>query len=166
LKSIGLFSCRRISDKGFSEAVRKLPQLQEVDITFCRDLSTDSLENLGRYCPFLKYLKFARSETLHMSYDGDALVIAETMSGLRHLFIRENDLTEVGLIAILDGCPFLETLVLEECYYLILSESLSIRCLEQLKEFKLSNTRDDDLYDSDGYYIGPGDGDYVSPYDY
>ncbi|PNX70684.1 F-box protein skip19, partial [Trifolium pratense] len=79
------------------------------------------------------------------------------MSGLHHLIIRENDLTEVGLIAILDGCPLLKTLKLEECYYLILSESLSIRCLEQLKDFQLINTRDPDLYDSDGYYVGPGE---------
>ena len=49
-----------LSDKGFIDAVRKLPQLEEVDISWC-NLTKDSLEALGRSCPLLKVLKFERA---------------------------------------------------------------------------------------------------------
>jgi Leucine-rich repeat (LRR) protein len=60
--------------------------------------------------------------------DSEALVIAETMSNLSHLDIKGNMLTNIGLLAILDGCSLLD-----------LNESLKKRCLDQIKDVRLPN---------------------------
>jgi hypothetical protein len=155
----------RISDEGFSKAVSKLTKLEEVEIC---NLRRDSLEVLGRSCPCLKSLKFVITEEEggeegDMMYVGDneAIAIGKNMPALRHLIIKEIFLTEVGLIAILDGCPLLETLHLEECYQLRLTVSLVKRCVTQVKDFRLSNMYNcGDRY-SHGHYVGPGDEDYI-----
>ncbi|GAU50714.1 hypothetical protein TSUD_123670 [Trifolium subterraneum] len=139
LRCMRLTECLRISDKGFIEAVRKLPQLEEVDISFC-NLSKDSLEVLGRSCPLLKSLKFAKRWNEPPGNDDDeAFVIAETMFGLSHLCLKGIDLTSVGLLAILDACPLLESLDIKGCYHpsLIDAASLKKRCLEQIKDLQL-----------------------------
>jgi hypothetical protein len=91
--------------------------------------------------------------------DDEAIAIGKTMPALRHLSIKENDLTEVGLIAILDGCPLLETLHLEECYQLDLTESLLKRCVTQIKDFQLSNMYNHGDQCPYAHYVGPGDED-------
>lgn len=157
----------QLSDKGFIDAVRKLPQLEEVDISWC-NLSMDSLEALGRSCPLLKVLKFDRAEEYYIAFDDDddaeALIIAETMSRLSHLDIKGINLTDVGLLAILDGCPLLQYLDIEECSILDLSESLKKRCHEQIKNLKLPNLNSYDDYEyceylEDCFY------EYLDPYD-
>jgi F-box/leucine-rich repeat protein 2/20 len=69
--------------------------------------------------------------------DSEALIISETISSLCRLDIKENPLTDVGLLAILDKCPLLEYLDIQKCYNLNLSESLKKRCLEQIKDLQL-----------------------------
>jgi F-box/leucine-rich repeat protein 2/20 len=125
-----LEDCKEISDEGFIEAVRKLPQLEEVNISKCCNLSKDSLEVLGRSCPLLKSLQFTRELYMFIppADDSEALVIAETMSNLSHLDIKGNMLTNIGLLAILDGCSLLD-----------LNESLKKRCLDQIKDVRLPN---------------------------
>ncbi|GAU42385.1 hypothetical protein TSUD_123810 [Trifolium subterraneum] len=71
------------------------------------------------------------------------------MSGLSHLYIRGNHITNAGLIAILDGCPLLETLNIGRCYNLDLSESLRKRCLEQIKDVMLPIQHHSEDYDYD-----------------
>ncbi|CAJ2640737.1 unnamed protein product [Trifolium pratense] len=144
-----LEDCFEISDKGFIEAVRKLPQLEEVNISKCSNLSKDSLEVLGRSCPLLKSLKFTREQLYRFilpADDNEAHIIAETMSNLTHLDIKGNRLTDTGLLAILDGCPLLESLNIEDCFNLELNESLKKRCLDQIKDFVLPNL------DTSSYY--------------
>ena len=155
-----LLGCSRISDEEFSKAVSKLTKLEELDIC---NISSYSLEVLGRSCPYLKSLKFVNTnaEGFVVFGDAEAIAIGKTMPGLRHLIIIENELTEVGLIAILDGCPLLETLHLEECCQLDLTESLLKRCHTKIKDFQLSN-----MYNhGDGcpyaHYVGPEDEDCI-----
>ncbi|KAL5076888.1 hypothetical protein RYX36_015872 [Vicia faba] len=134
LRSLRLGNCHRISDKGFSEAVKKLPLLESLDISWC-NLSKDSLEVVGQYCPLLTVLKFRRlvfEYTPHVS-DDEAFVIAKNMFGLRHLYMERSKLSSAGLIAILDGCPRLESLDLLGCYNLYLNESLKKKCLDRIK---------------------------------
>jgi len=61
------------------------------------------------------------------------------------------------LIAILDGCPLLETLHLEECCQLDLTESLLKRCHAQIKDFQLSNMYNHGYGCPYAHYVGPGD---------
>ncbi|XP_045820239.1 putative F-box/LRR-repeat protein 23 [Trifolium pratense] len=139
LGSMRLVTCQRISEKGFSEAVRKLSRLEELDISLCNNLSKDALKVIGISCPLLKSLKFDRGwcASIRGADDSEALIISETMARLCRLDIQGNTLTDVGLVAILDKCPLLEYLDIQDCYNLSLSESLRKRCIEQIKNLQL-----------------------------
>lgn len=131
----------RLTFKGFSEAVKKLPLLEELRISHCV-LYKDSLEVVGRYCPLLKSLKYGTfideeefSDEL-INEEKTPFIIGETMSGLHHLIISGNFLTREGVLAILDGCPLLETLDMQGCRTVYLSDELEKRCYEQIKDFR------------------------------
>jgi F-box/leucine-rich repeat protein 2/20 len=129
-------ACRRISVRGFSEAVRKLSRLEELDISV-DILSEDCLEVISMSCPLLKSLKFGKTWMAYPLTDDEARFISETMSRPSFLDIKEYSLTDVGLLAILDRCPLLECLDIRECYNLILGDSLRKRCIENIKDLRL-----------------------------
>ncbi|XVF68321.1 hypothetical protein PTKIN_Ptkin10aG0195400 [Pterospermum kingtungense] len=66
------------------------------------------------------------------------------MHGLRHLQLVGNELSNQGLQAILDGCPYLESLDLRNCFNVNLEGDLGERCAEQIKNLKHPN---DSLHD-------------------
>lgn len=153
-----IVECEELSYKGFSEAVKKLPLLEELEIAFNQHLSNkDSLEVVGQYCPLLKSLKYEKitdeDDDFDIEDEAFAFSVAETMSGLRRLKISSNVLTTDGVLAILDGCPLLECLDIQECRYLFLSFSLEKMCHERIKEyFRLPDfyafcASDDDYYE-------------------
>lgn len=115
------------------QVLKKLPLLEELDISDS-NITLKSLEVIGKCCPLLKSLKFRKLFRGEKECDDEAFAIAKTMPKLRHLEINCNDLTNDGLIAILDGCPLLELLDLGGCIHLDLSGSLGTRCREQIKE--------------------------------
>lgn len=99
----------------------------------------DSLVVIGQCCPFLKSLKFNKDFNQGVCDDDDAFAIARTMPGLRQLQIIGNQLTNDGLLAILDGCAHLESLDLRASFNLDLRGSLGKRCVEQIKDLRLPN---------------------------
>ncbi|CAG7859810.1 unnamed protein product, partial [Brassica rapa] len=122
--------CSPLTSEGLTEAIVKLPLLEELDVSYC-SLSVESLKVVGQSLPNLKTLKLNRqscpnlkklrlnSETNHQFNDEElndkkALGIAESMPELRHLQLVGNTLTNRGLTAILDGCPHLEHLDLRK----------------------------------------------------
>ncbi|CAJ2640749.1 unnamed protein product [Trifolium pratense] len=131
LRSIHLYSCIRISDEGLCEVAKKFPFLEEVDISNGFQ-SPKSLEVIGQSCPLLKSLTYYGMS--YFTWDHAAFVIANTMPGLRHLDIHGNRLTDVGLIAILDGCPLLESLDIRGCSNLEFSGNLWKRLHNQIKD--------------------------------
>jgi hypothetical protein len=147
-----LTKCRNILHKQISEVANKFPLLEELDISFS-NLCKDSLEVIGRSCPLLKSLKFSRMYSKDIVLNDDAFAIAKTMPKLCHLSMFGNLLTDVGLHAILDGCPLLEYLFLQDCIHLDLSGSLGKKCRDQIKHFVLptcidliSNDEDEDYF--------------------
>jgi hypothetical protein len=66
-----------------------------------------------------------------------SFAIAKTMPGLHHLKISGDMPTDDGLLAILDGCPRLESLDLRGCCCFSFGESLEEKCREQIKDFRL-----------------------------
>ncbi|CAN8246195.1 unnamed protein product [Cochlearia groenlandica] len=121
--------------KGLVKALAKLPSLEEIHFKSSPFMRLD-LNAIGHSCPNLKSLKINCSR--HGSYqykndDQDALEIAETMHQLRHLQLLANRLTNKGLNAILDNCPYLEHLDLRQCLNLNFSGDLEMRCLERIK---------------------------------
>jgi F-box/leucine-rich repeat protein 2/20 len=113
------------------EVAKKFPLLEEISISYGFQ-SKKSLEVIGLSCTLLKSLKLNRFGGCIMC-DDEALIIAKSMSGLRHLDIRGNPLSDVGLIAILDGCPLLESLDIRGCHNLDFSGNLWKRLHNQIK---------------------------------
>jgi len=126
--------------------VKRFSLLEELSCS--NSLSKDCLEVIGRCCLLLKSLNlenlFFNQSTnggFVYSYDeGDkAFVIAKTLSGLRRLelngFLRDYG----GLLAILDGCPLVESLNLRGCLCPNFSPGLVKRFREKIKDLQLSN---------------------------
>ncbi|CAJ2640721.1 unnamed protein product [Trifolium pratense] len=156
LRRIRISKCPKISDKVFCEAVKKFSLLEEVELSFNDELTKDSLEAIGQNCPHLKTLKFNQpyKGINCRSYKGyksnkEALAIAKTMPGLRHLELWGNKLTNDGLVAILDGCPYLEFLDIRMCYNLVMHENLAKRCCDNIKKIRYPNEYIDDHDDDD-----------------
>ncbi|XP_057431826.1 putative F-box/LRR-repeat protein 23 [Lotus japonicus] len=152
LRRLRLSYCWSISEKALIEVVKRLPLLEELDISFTIQPKY-FLEAIGRCCPLLKSLKMNTSLVVIPRYvhvncsDDKAFVIAETMPELRHLQIMGNSLSNDGLLAILDGCPLLEYLDLRGCPFVDLSGSLEKRCHEQIKYLRLPTDIEDTISD-------------------
>ncbi|KAJ1398190.1 Leucine-rich repeat domain superfamily [Sesbania bispinosa] len=116
LRRLRLANYQNISDKGLRQVAMKLPLLEEFDI-HVKNLSKDSIEAFGRCCPLLRVFKFNARITADVKIDNEIVIaIAKTMPKLRDLLISGLLLTEDGLLAILDGCPLLQSLDLEDCF--------------------------------------------------
>ncbi|GMH20809.1 hypothetical protein Nepgr_022651 [Nepenthes gracilis] len=172
LKSLRLACCYWITDEGFTEAIKKLPLLEEVELTLCT-FSAEEIKAVGLGCPFLKTFKLNHqgSRDPNFADDEEALVIAETMPRLCHLQLIGNGLTSTGLEAIVNGCRHLESLDLRACFHVHLAGSLGKRCTEQIKHFRQPRDSTDDYkfvtttdYDSDyeSYDHGIDDIDFLS----
>ncbi|MED6213468.1 hypothetical protein PIB30_093706 [Stylosanthes scabra] len=156
LRRLRLVLCfYRISDEGLVEIAQRLPMLEELDITLCRNVSSVALEGIGRGCPLLKSLKYNDNNDYYVG-DEEAFVIAQNMPNLRHLQLVNNNLDNSGVSAILDGCSRLESLDLRCCENVELEGELRRRCDEQLKDFIEPNTSFDfrgyefyEFYDTD-----------------
>ena len=125
-----------------NDALEKLPQLEELHLIEMPMLSIEQFESIGISCPMLK--SFVYNEYPEDVDDGRfsieyGVAIGETMPNLRHLGLEGLRTKNEGLEAILDGCPYLETLRLERCYGLDLKGGLGKRCSEQIKDLIISS---------------------------
>ncbi|KAF3622847.1 putative F-box/LRR-repeat protein 23 [Capsicum annuum] len=66
----------------------------------------------------------------------EALAISKSLPALSHLHLIRNSMTNIGLEAILDGCPNLESLDLRGCFNVSLDKILSSRISKQIKDVK------------------------------
>ncbi|CAN7116519.1 unnamed protein product, partial [Brassica rapa subsp. narinosa] len=149
LRSLRLLMCDTLTDEGFMEAVLKLPLLEHLEVSYCSLSEEDFLKAAGQSCPNLKTLKL-NSEPQFKRDDDEALAIAETMPGLRHLQLYGNGLTNKGLNAILDACPHLVHLDLRKCFRVDFDGDMAKRCLERVKELRQPYDPTDD-YRFDGF---------------
>ncbi|KAL5066961.1 hypothetical protein RYX36_017848 [Vicia faba] len=143
LRRVGLVQFDYLSEEAFIEAVKKLPLIEELDVSNNIYLSKVSFEVVGSYCPLLKSLKYGRDV---LSENAEAFVIAKTMPGLRSLTVSGIVLSSDGIVAILNGCPLLESLDLRYCSSMYPTESLRKRCCEQIKIFMPPMLEDCDFY--------------------
>ncbi|XP_058733411.1 putative F-box/LRR-repeat protein 23 [Vicia villosa] len=149
LRSIRLEKCYNISTVAFNEVVKNLQFLEELDICHCLNQIPNFYEFIGQSCPLLKSLKFSPTTyVVEDKYDDVAFAIAKTMPMLRHLTILNNGLTNNGLLAILDGCPLLESLDIRGCVHLDLEGSLKERC-KQIKELRFPSDSIDHKFNYD-----------------
>ncbi|GMN54579.1 hypothetical protein TIFTF001_023697 [Ficus carica] len=149
IKCLRLFRCFQISDGGLSAAAAKLPLLEELELSN-GSLTKESLEAVGRQCPHLKLLKFnfqgegnrnfvnrPVTPNEEVVFNEHAIAIAKNLPGLRNLELVGNEMTDVGLQAVLDGCPHLESLDLRCCFNIRMQGNLQKRCKEQIKRLLL-----------------------------
>ncbi|CAN7089395.1 unnamed protein product [Brassica rapa subsp. narinosa] len=148
LRSLRLAMCSPITTDGLTEAIVKLPLLEELDVSYC-SLSGESLKVVGQSLPNLKTLKLNRIGFLRPRYesDVDALTIGETMHGLRFLQLFGN---------ILDNYPDLEHLDLRFCFNVYNVGDLVPRlCSEKIKVLRLPYDSTDDYPYAGNYYEWP-----------
>ncbi|KAG2330786.1 hypothetical protein Bca52824_001966 [Brassica carinata] len=140
LKSLRLGECDQFTNEGLTEALVKLPLLEELEVSYC-PLSGVSLKVVGQSCRNLKTLKLNRLCYRRPRYvsEDDALAIAETMPRLSHLQLFGNMLSDIGLNAILDNCPNLEHLDLRHCLNINFAGDLEKRCSERIKVIRRPN---------------------------
>ncbi|XP_049376898.1 putative F-box/LRR-repeat protein 23 [Solanum stenotomum] len=123
---------------GLAVYAKNFPYLEELHMHF-NLITQEDIDSVGRSCSLLKsFLLNAyacdRPKNLHPD-DGQALAIARSMPELRHLGFLLNTLTNVGLQAILDGCPHLVSLDLH--YYNIdLEGDIGRRCRQQIVDLR------------------------------
>ncbi|OWM71286.1 putative F-box/LRR-repeat protein 23 [Punica granatum] len=151
IKRLCLVSCIGFSKGTISEIASKLSMLEDLELSYC-SLLEETLEAVGRHCPHLKSLKYNchgyyNGYCFRIPYIGEdkgAHAIAKTMPELRQLQLVGNILTNVGLEAILNGCPHLEFLDLRQCLSLNLDGKLGKRCAERIKDLRrpLDSTHD------------------------
>ncbi|KAJ3693590.1 hypothetical protein LUZ60_009070 [Juncus effusus] len=136
LKSLRLISCYQISNEGVINTVKKQPLLEELQITF-GTFSATLPELVGKEVPNLKQFKLNGTwyhlpppdpDDEEIVDSEEAFGIGKAMHQLRYLQLIGNRLTNEGLIAILEGCPHLETLDLRRCYNLNMDSDMRARC--------------------------------------
>ena len=86
LRRLRLACCKNISDEGLCEVAKKLPLLEELDISVS-NITEDSLEVIGQKCPHIKSLKFNIKgfKYPHIESNVVPFAIANNMPKLRHL---------------------------------------------------------------------------------
>ncbi|CAI9100730.1 OLC1v1037891C1 [Oldenlandia corymbosa var. corymbosa] len=152
-----------ISDNALAEAAKRFPLLEELHL-FHSLVSSKSLEIIGRSCPLLKSFSLGGAAPFYAKDDfmvvepecnAEALAIAKTMPGLRHLSLFGNTMSNVGLLAILEGCIHLESLDLRRCFRVNLEGDISKQCSQKLKSLKQPDDSIADLehHDSDSFDI-------------
>lgn len=143
MKSLQLSLCYNVSNEGLAEAIKGFPQLEELDITFC-SLYGNVCESVGKTCPQLKSFRLNERWNIHREFaayegmddDTEALGIASNMPELHDLQLIGNNLTNDGLMAILDHCPHLESLDIRQCYNIQMDDALKSKCA-RLRNIKL-----------------------------
>ncbi|VFQ81527.1 unnamed protein product [Cuscuta campestris] len=95
------------------------------------ELSTECIKTIGLSCPLLKSFTYENCEHPGAPCDNKAIAVAEKMQGLCRLSLFGIALTEKGVRAILDGCPYLESLDLRRSFNVTTLEGyLGGRCKE------------------------------------
>ncbi|KAK8967408.1 putative F-box/LRR-repeat protein 23 [Platanthera guangdongensis] len=141
MRCLHLLSVSDISDEALVEAIRKFPLLEELWIS--ADMFADEVvELLGRARPQLKVFRLTSRSYYQMDSDSNvdskAFAIAKHMQQLRRLQLIGNNLSNTGLLAILDGCPYLEHLDIRRCFNVVLDENVMKKCM-RIKELRLPN---------------------------
>lgn len=176
LKRLTLRGCYQISGISLTQAVKKLPELEELHLTKMPSVLAGDVEASGLSCPKLKSFSYngrgsKHPRPKHVEYedfydefgrDDYALAIRTSMPNLRHLRVFALRMQNERLEGILDGCPHLESLDLRQCYDLDLGGDLGKRCREQIKYLRLPFDSASDIQQLVG---GPSDWDDIDVYD-
>ncbi|KAG8058809.1 hypothetical protein GUJ93_ZPchr0002g23473 [Zizania palustris] len=148
LKSLTLNFCP-VSNICMAEAMRGFPHLEKLDMTICRFLFGDLCRSIGRACPQLKSFRLNVDyliSSVHRADDTEALGIAHSMPKLRELQLIGNNLSNDGLISILNHCTHLESLDIRGCIRVRMDDALKSKCA-RIRNLKLPENSISDYLD-------------------
>ncbi|VFQ78463.1 unnamed protein product [Cuscuta campestris] len=147
LKCLQIRGSSEVED-GLIEAAKKFSLLEELHFVYVLGVH-EYIEPIGQSCPKLNSFTLSSSDHRHRpsayasdddcNNDYEALAIAKSMPGLRHLRLVGNNMTNEGLQAILDGCPYLESLDIRRCFNVDLYGGIGDRIAQKIKDFKCPN---------------------------
>ncbi|CAM0147690.1 unnamed protein product [Urochloa decumbens] len=146
LKSLCLISCYSVSSEGFIDAIQGFPLLEKLELSLCKNIFGEAIEAAGKACPHIK--RFRLSNDRFYSFEDEYINDQEahgisTMHELRSLQLFANNITNKGLVAILDNCPNLEYLDIRHCFNVQLDAALKAKC-SSIKTLRLPNDITDD----------------------
>lgn len=101
MKSLRLISCLGVSNEGIEEAIKQFPLLEELELSFCDNVTYKAYAVIGVTCgPQLKCLKLIKS--FFDGWDGNQDVwVIKNMHELRSLQLFANTLTNKRSISYL-----------------------------------------------------------------
>ncbi|KAL6658880.1 hypothetical protein ACP70R_002920 [Stipagrostis hirtigluma subsp. patula] len=154
LKSLRLISCNGVTDEGFTEAMKELPLLEELELSLCKNVSAEAYEVVGKVCPQLKHFRLSklRFDIREWNKDKDARGIA-TMHRLHSLQLFGNAITNDGLVTILDNCSQLESLDIRHCFNIEMDDDETL--LPKSARIKTLRLPDDPIDDYDLHFESP-----------
>ncbi|XP_074267287.1 putative F-box/LRR-repeat protein 22 [Silene latifolia] len=174
LKRLRLANCEAIiSEKALVQALKKLSSLEELELTICNFKNGEPVSIISACPAGITTFKFNSqcSRSRYQESDEEALAITASMPQLSHLQLIGNNMTNVGLTAILDACPDLQSLDLRVCHHLDLEGDLGKRLSEQIKDVRYPyDSTEDYKYPTTAYHSYDDEHDYYFPdfsdYDY
>ncbi|KQJ95509.1 hypothetical protein BRADI_3g17590v3 [Brachypodium distachyon] len=116
LKSLHLIRSYGLSKEVFAKAINKFPLLEELELSACY-YDADLIELVARVCPRLKHFTYVDTRChCHYPTSNDRVAFAiATMHELHSLHLFGDTLSNKGLAAILDNCPYMEYLNVPYC---------------------------------------------------
>eukprot|EP01018_Ginkgo_biloba_P030166 Gb_15191 [translate_table: standard] len=180
LKCLRFSHSNHITDSAFCKVAYKFPELEELDISGCDNLSKVALQEIGQCCKVLKWLERSGSDccftlVANVQNNEEALTIARSMPHLKHLEMTDTQISNEGLLALLEGCSDLEYLDVRRCRNLTIEKTTAEKRFK-VKYFHISEDWDDDSQYSDDFeevdslleyddvieWINPYDPDYIN----
>ncbi|PSS32998.1 F-box protein [Actinidia chinensis var. chinensis] len=133
-----------VTDKVVEKHAELLANITVLDISYCLTITFKGVEAFGKHCKSLAHLKRnmpppewekpALAEASKVN-DTEAMIIADTMTGLRHLELCFGRFGDDGLNSILTKCKKLAYLDIQGCWNVEFKGDLEDRC-EQLTFFR------------------------------
>ncbi|XP_042448972.1 F-box protein FBW2-like [Zingiber officinale] len=125
-----------VSDKMVKKHESLLANLTLLDISHCANITAGGIEVLGKNCKGLVDLRrnMAPPEITHdddlpsLVDEGEAMAVANSMVGLRHLELSYGRFSDKGLVAILSNCTALAFLEIRGCWCVRLAGDVEPMC--------------------------------------
>lgn len=115
LVNLSLESCQ-ISDEGLMAISKGCPKLEFIDISWCTNLTSNSIKTLAESCSELKYFL---SRGLVGMNDSVLKKLTKNCTNLKHLCLNScSNLTDEGIISIAENCRTLKFLSVSNCNHL------------------------------------------------
>ena len=110
LLKIDLTGCRKVSDAGLLEFVRRCPRLEDVSLGGCEDILDTAVASLAKHCPGLHTVDLDNTRVS----DTGLASLGEGCRALKSIRLS-SIMSDTGLRKLAKGCPRLEDVSLERC---------------------------------------------------